>query len=109
MKLKKWVVPALASTMLATAPVAALASENPVFGGATYEALDTKQTDKVVGQGYYSDLYGYYGLLYSNNANYYGLLAYYYGDYSYYYTAYVYAYYSADYFYYAYVYGYYGY
>ena len=98
----------------AFAPVASAKDANPVFGSAKVQTLSKADNQKVVGKGYYANLYGYYGYLYSYYATSYGYYARFQApansssEYTNYYYAYLYARTASNYYYYAYYYSYYG-
>jgi hypothetical protein len=62
----------LSTALFASSTAPSLAAENPVFGTAKVQKLDSKQMKSVVGQGYTSAYYAYYGNLYANYALQYG-------------------------------------
>jgi hypothetical protein len=103
--MKKSLIAGVALVGLAVAPGFAQAEAvNPIFGKATAIVNTTADNQKVVGKGYYADLYGYYGNYYNNLAGYYGLYGAYLKSASYYYYASSYAYNAYQYYNYAYQY-----
>jgi hypothetical protein len=100
---------ALLSTALVMAPMSVSAETSKVFGNSGAKILSPDANKKVVGKGYYADLYGYYGYVYAYYAYYYAYYGYAYANANYYYNAYVYSYYATQYLYNAYYYQYYNY
>ncbi|MGX1787890.1 hypothetical protein ACWIGM_14160 [Bosea sp. NPDC055332] len=103
--MKKLLLASAAALALSVAPAAADTAK--IFGNASAKVLTPEANKKVVGKGYYADLYGYYGYVYAYYAYYYGYYGYYYKNAGYYYDGHVYAYYAYQYLYAAYVYQYY--
>ena len=73
------VIVTLVGLTFSTAPASA---GNPIFNGGSVKAMSSKDMQKTVAKGYYSDYYGYYGMQYAYNAYLYGYYGYYYDGYS---------------------------